>query len=283
VAIVTVSRGSMSGGMQFAQCLAKRLGYSCLSRETVVQQAEKLMLPKKCSAADLKTATGIWERMTTDRRLYFAAVQSALADAVIAGDAVYHGHSGHLLLKGVPAVLKVRLIAPMPMRIKAVMEQQRLDYTAARDYIREVDEERIRWTKFVYGVDWRDPANYDLVVNLADIGIDFACEMVATVAQHSLYQNNDAVKKTLRDFAVACRVKLALVICAVSRGMNPAAINFSSTADNGQVKVLVELAGAGLPIKKREPLEQEIQRVAGGVEGVKRVEVELRLFAESEA
>jgi cytidylate kinase len=283
VAIVTVSRGSMSGGLGFAQCLAKRLHYSCLSRETIVQEAERLMLPNKCSAANLKAATSIWERMTMDRRLYFSAVQTALANAVIAGDAVYHGHSGHLLLKGVPAVLKVRLIAPMPMRIKAVMEQQELSYSAAHDYIHEVDEERTRWTKFIYGVDWKDPANYDLVINLADIGIDYACEMVATIAQHEIYRNSEAVKKSLHDFALACRVKLALLVCAMSKSINPKTINFSATSDDGRIKVLVELAGSGFPVKKTDPLETEIQRAAEGVEGVKHVEVEIRLFAESEA
>lgn len=273
----------MSGGMQFAQSLASRLGYSCLSREAVVQEAERLMLPKKCAAANMKKTISLWERLTTDRRLYFVAVQSALANAVLDGNAVYHGHSGHLLLKGIPAVLKVRLIAPMAMRIKTVMERQGLEYTAARDYIRTVDEERVRWTKFVYGVDWRDPANYDLVVNLADMGIDFACEMVATVAQLGPYRNTDAVKKNLRDFALACRVKLALVICAESRGINPRAINFSVAADDGQVKVLAEVAGAGLPVKHAEPVEKEIQRVAEGIEGVTQVTVERRLFADSEA
>lgn len=282
MAIVTVSRGSMSGGLQFAQCLAKRLGYSCLSRETVVQQAEQLMLPKKCAAADLKAATSIWERLTTDRYLYFAAVQSALASAVIDGDTVYHGHSGHFLLKGVPAVLKVRLIVPMPTRIKAIMERQGLDFTAARDYIHEVDEERARWTKFIYGVDWKDPANYDLVVNLADISVDFACEVVATIAKLAPYRNSDAIKKSLRDFALACRVKRGLLVCAEARGINPRTISFSATADDGQVKVLVEVASSGLPVK-RESVEKEIQQVAGGIEGVKQVEVELRFFAGNEA
>ncbi len=283
MAIITVSRGSMSGGMLFAERLAEELGYKCLSRETVVQEAEHLMLPKKCHAEDLKAATRVWERLTTDRHLYFAAVQSSLANAVTAGDVVYHGHSGHLLLKGVPGVLKVRLIAPLPMRIKTVMERQGLSYTAARDYIHEVDEERVRWTKFVYGADWEDPGNYDLVINLADISMEIACAMVAGIARLEPYRNTEAVKKSLRDFALACRVRLALVICAEAKGINPRSISFSATADDGKVKLLVEMGGGGFTVKRKEPLEKEIWSVAEAVEGVKQVEVEMRLFAEGEA
>jgi hypothetical protein len=41
-------------------------------------------------------------------------MQAALADHVLKGDFVYHSWAGHLLLKGVPAMLEVRTVAPTP-------------------------------------------------------------------------------------------------------------------------------------------------------------------------
>ena len=275
MAIITVSRGSMSGGAEFAQCLARRLGYTCLSREVVTQAAENIGVPEDLLVRKIEKSAGVWERLTTDRRLYLVAVQSALADACISGDLVYHGHAGHMLLKGMPAVIKVRLIAPMAMRIRAVMAQQNLGYTAARDYIRNVDQERIRWTKFIYGVDWRDPGSYDLVINLADMSIDSACAMVAAVAQLPSYQSTEVVKKTLRDFALACRVKLALAVSAGSRG-----ITFNVRADDGRVEILGEVAGSSLLVKQAGPSEAEVQLSAETVEGVKAATVKLRWFEE---
>jgi len=278
VAIITVSRGSMSGGAALAQCLAKRLGYSCLTREVIVQEAERLMSPNHDRPVSAKIAIGAWERLTIDRCLYFAAVQSALASACLSGNVVYHGHSGHLLLKEVPAVLKIRLIAPLAMRIHTVMEHQGLDYETARDYISDIDRERARWTKFVYGVDWMDPLNYDLVINLADIDVETACEMVATVVHRQPWANTELLKNKLADFALACRVKLALAESPECR-----ATCLNTTAHDGKVEILGEVGGSGSLLRRRGPSEEKLRAVAEKVEGVKEVKVNLRWFAGTEA
>jgi cytidylate kinase len=275
MAIITVSRGSMSGGMSFAECLARRLNYQCLSREVVVHAAERIGVPEEMLLGKIERSAGIWEKLTANRRLYLVAVQAALADACAGGDLVYHGHAGHLLLKGMATLLKVRLIAPMGMRIRTVMEQQGLSYEAARDYIHNVDQERIRWTKFVYGVDWRDPANYDVVINLADISMDSACSMVAAVARLPGYRSTEAVRKKLRDYALACRVKLALVQNPRSEG-----ISFDVNADDGNVQVLGEMPGNCLFKKQAGMSEDEIGRMIEGIEGVQALHVDLRRFPE---
>lgn len=150
-----------------------------------------------------------------------------------------------------------------------------MDYDAAHDYICNVDQERIRWTKFIYGVDWRDPANYDLVINLADMSIDSACSMVAALAALPAYQSTEMVKKKLKDFALACRVKLAL---AKSTGSQ--ATKFNVTADRGKVEILGESPGPGLLMKQPGPSEQEIRLIAETVTGVEEVTVTIRRFAE---
>ncbi len=278
MAIITVSRGSMSGGALFAESLAQKLGYPCVARETVVAEAEKLISPKHEHPSDPRAALGMWERITTDRCLYVAAVQSCLANACLSGKLVYHGHSGHLLLKEVPAVLKIRLIAPLAMRIRILMERQGLGYEEANDYIHDMDRERARWTKFVYGVDWMDPANYDLVINLADVDMDTACEMAMLVAKRPPWSSTELLQKKLSDFALACRVKLALAENPESR-----TVCFNATADDGKVEILGEVPGSGSLLKRAGPSEKKLHAIASAVEGVKEVKVSLRWFAGTEA
>ncbi len=275
MAIITVSRGSMSGGMAFAQCLARKLRYRCVAREVLVEAAANIGISEELLLGKIEKSAGLWERLTANRRLYLAAVQSALADECADGDLVYHGHAGHLLLKGLPTLLKVRLIAPMAMRVHAVMEKQQLTYDGARDYIRHVDQERVRWTRFVYGVDWRDPANYDVVVNLADMSVDSACAMVTAVVQLPVYRTSAEVRKKFADFALSCRVKLALARHAEAR-----AINFDVAADGGRVEVLGEVPGGCLLMKQAGPTEEQITPIVAAVQGVKGVRVKLRRFAE---
>ena len=43
MAIITISRGTMSGGKKLAELLCQRLGYQCISREIIVEAAEKYL------------------------------------------------------------------------------------------------------------------------------------------------------------------------------------------------------------------------------------------------
>ena len=277
MAIITVSRGPMTGGKDFAERLAATLGCQCLAHEVVVQAARKIGVSEELLDGKIEKSAGVWERLTAHRSLYLVAVQSALADACISGNLVYHGHAGHLLLKGVPTVLRVRLVASMALRIQALTARQGLTYEAAREYIRNFDHERVRWTKFVYGVDWSDPTNYDVLFNMADMSIDSACAMVVAVAQLPPYRSTEGVKKQLNDFALACRVKLALTENAESR-----AITFNVIADDGKVEVFGEISGGGLLMKQAGPSEEGIQRIVEAIEGVRAVTVDLHWFAESD-
>lgn len=275
MAIITISRGSMSGGVALADCLAKHLGYPSLSREVLVKAAEKLGVPEETLRGKIERSARLWERLTSDRRLYLLALQSALADACVDGDLVYHGHAGHLLLKGLPNVLCVRLIAPLSMRIREVMKRKELDYQAAREYINLMDEERVRWTKFVYGLDWRDPKNYDLVINLRNVTIETACAMIRAAVRLPSYATTEEVKKQMRDYALACRVKVALAANARSR-----ATAFDVRADGNEVEVLAEIATGGLLVRKAGPSEEDIRLIARTVDGVKDVKVSVRRFPE---
>ena len=52
MSIITISRGTFSGGKEFAESLAKNLGYRCLSREELSEKAIKANVP----AGKLQTA-----------------------------------------------------------------------------------------------------------------------------------------------------------------------------------------------------------------------------------
>jgi len=46
------------------------------------------------------------------------------------------------------------VIADMEYRIKAAMERMNLKRDEAIVYIDRVDKERIKWTRFLYGIEW---------------------------------------------------------------------------------------------------------------------------------
>jgi cytidylate kinase len=273
MAIITISRGSMSGGEALAECLHQRLGYPLLGREVLVEAAAKLGVPEETLTQKFEKSPGLWSRLTESRRLYLVAIQAAIAERAASGDLIYHGHAGHMLLQGVPNVLRVRLIAPMEMRIRTVMERQGLTREAAVDYIETVDAERVRWSKFIYGVDWTDPGLYDLVLNLEKMSLETACSVVAQVILRPEFETTEALKPLLKDFLLACRVKLALASNPQTRYAE-----MEVRSQGGVVEIVGEMPSAVMLTHATSRDEEEILRTARAVPGVKEVRLSIRKF-----
>jgi cytidylate kinase len=271
--LITISRGSMSGGQDLAECISTSLGAPCIGREILVDAAAKLGVPEQVLVKKMEKGPGLWERLTLERRIYVVAVQAALAEHVVSGNLVYHGLAGHLLLRGLPAVLRLRLIAPLEVRIQTLMERRRLTRQAAEQYIRSVDDNRIRWTKFMYDVDVRDSRLYDLIVNLEAMTIATACCAVKEILKQPEFEITDSVRARLADFALGCRVKVALATHPASRGLD-----LQVVADRGVVSIVGEVPQPLMLTHASSRWQQELTQIAGSVEGVQRVELSIQAF-----
>jgi len=209
VAIITISRGSLSGGRQVAECLCDRLDCPCLADEVLQNAARKLEVSEEAVRGKFETAPGLWSRLSRERERYVLAVQTALAEACTEGDLVYHGLAGQFLLRGLPAVLRVRLIAPLEMRIGALRAADRgMSRQAAEDFIRNVDRDRERRVRSMYGLDVEDPALYDLTVNLRSLSLDAACAAIAEAAAQPAFRIGETERDRHQAFAAECRQRL---------------------------------------------------------------------------
>ncbi len=274
MAIITISRGSMSGGKELGECVAGALGCSCIAREVLVEAAAKLGVSEEFLRERIERSPGFWDRLTAERRTYILATQAALADHVRGGDVVYHGLAGHLLLREVAKVLRVRLIAPMEARVRALMEQRGMTREDAERFIAEVDHHRTRWTRLMYDVDIEDPRLYDLVVNLEKTSIESACAVVTTMAQRREFVIDDADRIRLRDFALACRVRVALAVQPASRGLA-----LEVAASNGVVTLTGEIPRPDMLTHASERWIGELRRVVEQVQGVKTVVLDVHLVS----
>lgn len=270
MAIITISRGSTSGGEALSEHLKEKLGYPLVGREILVTAAEKLGISEDALMRKIAQGPGFWERLTANRRLYVAAVQASLAEHALCGKLLYSGHVGHLLLRGIQGILRIRVLDSVEHRVASVMRKQRLGRGAALEYIRSVDEERVHWARFIYGVDWTDASLYDLVVNLEQMGVDTTCEMVATIAARPEFTFTEKTEKALVDLYLAARVKIALA-------SNPltSALDLEVTSSNGELDIRAAAGqnGDGPLLHDRD--EAAVVRAAEGVEGVKSVSMKV--------
>jgi cytidylate kinase len=95
------------------------------------------------------------------------------------GKAVIVGRGVHLLLD--PAtLLRVRVVAPIEVRARGLMERRRIDERAARVAIEEADRDRRDFIRDHYNQDIDDPTGYDLWLNLGSLTLEGAAETVVS-------------------------------------------------------------------------------------------------------
>jgi len=259
MAIVTISRGTWSGGESLARCLSERLGLPVLSREVIRDTASRYGIAENLLAQRMeRTPTVIQRRMAggEERRLYLIAMQAALAERAQRGDFIYHGHAGHLLLQGLPCVLRVRLIASMASRIRIVRESQGLGEEDAKKYIKHVDRCRTLWTELLYQVDWHDPSLYDLVIQLGAVDLETACALIDFAVRTPAFQSTPEKRERLSGFVLGCRLRLALAQNERTRGMQ-----IDVRVQGHAAWVSGEFLSGGRPSKEVQRSEADIREV----------------------
>lgn len=268
MAIVSICRGSKSGGRALAECLAEQLDYPVVGREIVQTTATALGVSEAEVTHHFHRAPTAWDRHAAIRRIYVVAVQATLAEHVSAGNLVYHGLAGQVLLRGLPSVMRIRVIAPVEMRIHALMETEGMKRDAAERRIREVDASRARWVKMMYGEHIEDPGLYDMVINVTTMSIPTACEFIAVGLRQPEFTVTDDVLSQLEDFRSACRVKLALVSEPDTRGLP-----LEVTAHAGVVTV-----SGSAPMLATGETGDRIAAIARSVRGVREVRLKVQWF-----
>jgi cytidylate kinase len=255
MSVITISRGSFSGGKMFAECLSNSLGYRCVDREVIVERAAAHGVSQEELRDALQKPPTFLERFQHKRYLYLVLIQAALTAEVKDGKAVYHGNAGHLLLKGGPHILRVRIIAPMDFRLRMAQDRLKLSRAEALEHITKMDQDRRKWTQYLYGVDWGDPSNYDIVLNLEFMDIAEACEVASTLARQRCFEFTQCCRSAMEDLALASRVRVELALDDATSHLE-----FDVQAKNGSVSV------HGAVSNMREV--GEIQRIVGAVPGV---------------
>ncbi|HEY9173956.1 MAG TPA: cytidylate kinase family protein [Verrucomicrobiae bacterium] len=253
--IITISRGSFSGGKAVAEQLAKQLGQPALSREEVLSQAAREFgISEEDLAESLNQPPPFWRQVLGKRLTYVKCVTAVLLDHVRQGGLIYHGHVGHLLLAGVAHVLRVRVISGAEQRIRAAMESAGLERAEAIAHIQRVDRERSRWAQVLYGVNWEDPAQYDLVLNLERVSVASASETILRMSELEDFKPSPASRKKLEDLSLSCRVWAAM-----AKDPNTRDAGLEVTAEDGHV-VLKGKVGS---TKSMEAITQAARLVPG--------------------
>ena len=209
--IICISRGSFGYGNELAEKLAAKLGYDCIARENLTDSATDQGIPVgKIEAAILKRHP-LSETLAIQAEMMKAFISASICQRAMDKEVVYHGRTGHLVLPGISHVLRIRAIANDEERINMTLRRMpSLSREKVKRYIDQVDEDRRRWVRTLYNVDWEDPSLYDITINALNMGVENSASALVPVAQLPDFQETPASRQVLRDTLLAAQCRLAI-------------------------------------------------------------------------
>ena len=197
--LITISREFGAGGSLVAAHAARTLGWRLVDNDFVTRVALRAGLPEAAVALRDERAPGFREWLTralaraapelfapatdsTPAELEEAALvkvtEGVVADLAAEGRVVLVGRAAPAVLGRKEDALHVRIVAPKPDRIRAVMARQSVGPAEAERIMEDTDRNRQRYHREYYDRDWADPAHFHMVLNTGLLGYEGAGNVI---------------------------------------------------------------------------------------------------------
>ncbi len=110
---------------------------------------------------------------------FIEAITAVVNDLYQAGNVVVIGRGANVILADAPGVIHVGMLAPLEVRVATIMEREHLTRENAQAYVEEVEQARIRFFRKFFKVNPNDPSLYHLMLNLGQMQLQTAAEVIA--------------------------------------------------------------------------------------------------------
>ena len=185
VNVITISREYGSGGVFIAEKLAKKLGYDLFHQEIIQEMAKSANISKRIvktlDEKGLSTLDESISALINDRHLwpdqFLKHLMRVIGTIGKHGRAVIVGRGAHVILP-VEKVLRIRVVCPLPHRIKNIARRLNVSEPEARNIVLKTDAARRSFIRKYFYIDASDPLNYDVVINTGRISYDTAVESI---------------------------------------------------------------------------------------------------------
>jgi cytidylate kinase len=182
---VTVSREKGSGGSLVARQIAEQLGFVLFDSEIVDHVARSASVDRLVVLRmDERSQSSIREqsdRMIRSQRLseqtYLAHLIRTILTIGEKGRAVIIGRGAHLLLPA-ERCFRIRIIAPLEVRVQRLSASAGMERSEAEAVIAETDKQRTQFVQENFSQSDANPLLYDLVINTGEIALETAAEIV---------------------------------------------------------------------------------------------------------
>ncbi len=209
--VITITRASYSHGRMIAEKVARELNYQCISQEIISLASQQYDIPENWLRQAIEDAPSLLDHFSYGKKKYLAYIRSALLEYAAKDNIVYHGLAGHLLLEGVPNILRVIISANIEERVKIEMGRDKISESEAKKNIKKFDKERKKWARYFYDKDPWNTSMYDLTLVIGGMSVDDAVKRIVETVELPAFQTTDESMGILKKNSLAAKMKSDLM------------------------------------------------------------------------
>ncbi len=209
--VLTIARKYASGGREVGRAICEQLNYEYVDRKKILDDMRTTgkQWEERAKYFDENYPT-LWERYDWSFRGFVALNQSYFLSSALKDKTVIMGRGGNFLLKGIPYVLRIRVIAPIEKRIEKVAEKEGVNSENARWMIEKADHEMSGAIYLIYGKDWDNAAEYDMVFDTSMQPFDEIISSIKRALIEKEKYNTEEARRILKLRALAAKVKVEI-------------------------------------------------------------------------
>ena len=211
MSIIAMTREMGTLGKDVAREFARRKNHSVVHHELVESERDRDRRDEESEVYRfLEGSEDEIEKWRSNRARGGYLTAAEVFEIALDGDALIRGWGACRLLKSVPNVLSVRVCAPMEFRVEQIKHRLGVDDRAARREIERSDAAHSRTFLRFFEADWRDPLNYDLVLNTGHLTPEACAEILIETVSNPAFQESPETRNELGDRLLEARISAAL-------------------------------------------------------------------------
>lgn len=205
--VITIARGFGSGGKDIGTRLAKELDIPCYDRQLLTMASDKSGIDEsvfvetdeklrgKYIANFLRKmpVTGVLEPHEKDfvSDINVFNIQAGIIRCLaVTENCIIIGKCADHILRDYKNVISVYIEAPRYACVASIQEKMHVSEERAHQLIRSTDKYRAKYYSYYSGgKDWKDPMNYDLVLNSERVGRENCVKIIKAYVQERFHAN----------------------------------------------------------------------------------------------
>lgn len=192
--VITIAREYGSGGHELGEKLAKKLGIPFYDNQLIelaakesgmterfVSEKEQSLSPVVVMSLIIQNYETPLEHSLSSSDALFVAQGRIIKELAAKGPCVILGRCADYILRDYPHLLKVFCYADLASEVKRSIVEYGVSPEKAESEVKRINRARVAHYEYYTSSRWGDPHNYNLMINTASIGIDYATEMIAGI------------------------------------------------------------------------------------------------------